>query len=95
MILPVRYLSRLLHGSIDFDTFHLLAVIPRKGKNSIILLAPRDTSKDKFFNLQYGEFSTWYCSIDQLLEAADRYCKIGRYRCWLYRRRYFYLTRRK
>ena len=72
MILPVRYLSRLLHGSIDFDT-----------------------SKDKFFNLQYGEFSTWYCSIDQLLEAADRYCKIGRYRCWLYRRRYFNLTRRK
>ena len=36
-----KYLDRNMHGAIDFDTFYLLAVIPRKGKNPIILLAPK------------------------------------------------------
>ena len=95
MIFTLGFINRRFHGFVDFDTFYLLAAIPRRGKNAILLLAPKNRSKDKFFNLQYGEHSTWYCSIDQLLEAADRYCKIGRYRQWLYRRRYFNLTRRK
>lgn len=95
MILTQKSINRRFHGSVDFDTFYLLAIIPRKDKNAIMLLVPKDRSKDKFFNLRYGNYSTWYCSIDHLLDAAREYCKLGRFRCWLYRRRYFKLTGRK
>lgn len=95
MIITRSFINRHFHGSVDLDTFYLLAIIPRKGKNAIMMLVPKDRSKDKFFNLRYGNYSTWYCGIDHLLDAAREYCKVSRFRCWLYRRRYFKLTRRK
>lgn len=86
-----KYLDRNMHGAIDFDTFYLLAVIPRKGKNPIILLAQKNRIKDKYFNLRYGQYSEWYSSIDNLLSATVEYCGFSKFRCWRCRRRYYRL----
>ena len=91
MMWLAEYLDRNMHGAIDFDTFYLLAVIPRKGKNPIILLAPKNRIKDKYFNLRYGQYCEWYGSIDNLLNAAAEYCGLRKFRCWRYRRRYYRL----
>lgn len=37
-----RYLDKHLRGHIDFGTFHLLAVIPRPGKDAVVLFVPKD-----------------------------------------------------
>ena len=95
MILTRRFINRRFYGTVDFDTFNLLAIIPRKGKGTIFMLVPKDYIKGKHFNLRFGGNSYWYNSIDDLLDAAREYCKISRFHRWLYRHRYFKLTRRK
>ena len=95
MILTRRFINRRFYGAVDFDTFNLLAIIPRKGKGTIFMLVPKDYIKGKHFNLRFGGNSYWYNSIDDLLDAAREYCKISRFHRWLYRHRYFKLTRRK
>lgn len=89
-----RYLDKHLHGHIDLGTFHLLAVFPRLGKDAVVLLAPKDESKDKHFNLQCGSTSLWYSSLDNLLTAAGEYYCLSAYRVWRCRRRYAALKRR-
>ncbi len=59
-----------LSGQIDFDTFLVLAVIKRKGKRNITLLAPKNDSRDKYFNLQDGEQSLWYSSLENMLKVC-------------------------
>ena len=51
MFLFSSYLDRHLHGHIDFSSFYLLAIIPRKNKSAVILLAPRDNQSRTYFNL--------------------------------------------
>ena len=95
MIITRSFINRRFYGAVDFDTFFLLAVIPRKGKGTILMLVPKDYIRGKHFNLRFGGNSFWYNSLDDLLDAAGEYCKICRFRRWLYRRRYFKLTGRK
>ena len=95
MILTRNFINRRFYGSVDFDTFNLLAIIPRKGIGTIFMLVPKDCTRDRYFNLRFGGNSFWYNSIDDLLDAAREYCKLSRFRCWLYRRGYFKLARRK
>ena len=45
MIFTLGFINRRFHGFVDFDTFYLLAAIPRKGKNAILLLAPGASSR--------------------------------------------------
>ncbi len=59
-----------LSGHIDFDTFCVLAVIKRKGKHNMTLLAPKNDSRDKYFNLQDGEQSLWYSSLENMLKIC-------------------------
>ncbi len=59
-----------LSGHIDFDTFCVLAVIKRKGKRNITLLAPKNDSRDKYFNLQDGKQSLWYSSLENMLKVC-------------------------
>lgn len=95
MILTRNFINRRFYGSVDFDTFNLLAIIPRKGKGTIFMLVPKDCTRDKYFNLRFGGNSFWYNSIDDLLDAARECCKLSRFRCRLYRRGYFKMTGRK
>ena len=95
MIITRSFINRRFYGAVDFDTFNLLAIIPRKGKGTIFMLVPKDYTRDKYFNLRFGGNSFWYTSIDNLLDAAGEHCKISRFRRWLYRHRYFKLTGRK
>lgn len=59
-----------LSGQIDFDTFWVLAVIKHKGKHNITLLAPKNDSRDKYFNLQDGKQSLWYTSLENMLKVC-------------------------
>lgn len=89
-----RYLDKHLCGHIDFGTFRLLAVIPRYGKEVVVLLVPKDLREDKHFNLQYGTTSLWYSSLDNMLTAAREYYGITAYQAWRCSRRYAALQRR-
>ena len=94
MFRMARYLDKHLRGHIDFGTFHLLAVIPRHGKDAVVLLVPKDERKDKHFNLQCGAISLWYSSLENMLTAAVEYYGITGYQTWRCRRRYTALRRR-
>ena len=59
-----------LSGHIDFDTFWVLAVIKHKRKRNITLLAPKNESRDKYFNFQDGEQSLWYSSLENMLKVC-------------------------
>ena len=89
-----RYLDKHLRGHIDFGTFHLLAVIPRFGKDAVVLLVPRDLRENNHFNLQCGTTSLWYSSLDNMLTAAREYYGITAYQAWRCSRRYAALQRR-
>ncbi len=66
-----KRLEQLLSGSIDFDTFYLLSAEPVTDNTAVIFLAPKDVSKDKYFNLRYGkENSLWFTSLENMLEFA-------------------------
>lgn len=84
----MRYLDRHLSGCVDFSTFYLLAIIPRKGKPAVVLLCPRDEVHDKHFNLQCGGKSLWFSSLDNMLTAAREYYGVSGIRLWWCRRRY-------
>ena len=60
-----------LCGHIDFDTFWVLGIFKAKNKPSAILLAPKNSRKDKFFNLQLGEKSLWYNSLENMLAVSS------------------------
>ena len=94
MFQMARYLDKHLRGHIDFGTFHLLAVIPRAGKDAVALLVPKDERKDKHFNLQCGTTSLWYSSLDNMPTAAREYYGISGYQAWGCHRRYAALQRR-
>ena len=90
-----RYLDRHLYGHVDFSSFYLLAIIPRKKKPAVILLAPRDNQSRTYFNLQYGDFSLWYATLEEMLTAAQKVCDLTKYQLWRCRRRYRTIQRRK
>ena len=90
-----KYLDRHLYGHVDFSTFYLLTIIPRKGKSAVILLAPRDGKSHTYFNLQYGDFSLWYATLEDMLSAAKNVCGLSRYQLWRCRCRYKTIQRRK
>lgn len=94
MFRMARYLDKHLRGHIDFETFHLLAVIPVPNKDAVVLLVPKDERKDKHFNLQCGSSSLWYSSLENMLTAAVEYYGITAYQAWKCRHRYDALQRR-
>ena len=77
-----------LSGHIDFDTFWMLAVIKRKSKRNITLLAPKNDSRDKYFNLQDGEQSLWYSSLENMLKVCHDLGYISTLRSVLIQHRY-------
>ena len=94
MYRPDKYLDQHLEGHIDFRTFHLLAIVPRKRKPAVILLAPKSSTPHSYFNLQYGQHSMWYVSLEDMLSAARACCGLSRYQIWQCRRRYRSIQRR-
>ena len=90
-----RYLDRHLRGHVDFSSFYLLAIIPRKEKAAVLLLAPKDGKSRTYFNLQYGEYSMFYATLEDMLSAAQKVCGLTRYQLWQCRRRYRTIQRRK
>lgn len=90
-----KYLDRHLYGLVDFSTVHLLAIIPRKNKAAVILLVPRGGQSRTYFNLQYGDFSLWYATLEEMLSAAKKVCGLTRYQLWRCRCRYKTIQRRK
>ena len=93
MLHLTRYLDGHLRGHIDFETFHLLAIIPRSGKDAVVLLIPRDPRKDQYFNLRCGSTSLWYGSLEHMLIAAKEYYGITAFSAWRCRRQYNKLQR--
>ena len=77
-----------LSGHIDFDTFWVLAVIKHKRKRNITLLAPKDNVRDMYFNLQDGEQSLWYTSLESMLNVCRDLGYISTLRCVLIQYKY-------
>lgn len=88
MLRTIRYLDKHLQGHIDFDTFHLLAVIPRGELPPVVMLVPRYANEPQNFNLQVGTKSLWFGSLDNMLTAAQEYYHISDIWLWCCRRRY-------
>ena len=95
MFRMTQYLDKHLCSHIDFGSFHLLALIPRFGKDAVVLLVPKDLREDKHFNLQCGTTSLWYSSLDNMLTAAKEYYGITACQAWQCRCRYAALHRRE
>ena len=88
-----RYFQKHLKGYIDFETFVLIAVIPRKKKNAVILLAPRYIQPYSYFVLQSGKEFTHHSDINTLLTAARKYYGINKFKLWRCRKRYEHFKR--
>ena len=86
------YLQKHLRGHIDFDAFVLIAVIPRRKKDAVVLLAPKYETEYSYFALQNGKNYTYHSCLDNLLTAA-RKCGISRFKLWRCRKRYERLKR--
>lgn len=86
------YLQKHLRGHIDFDAFLLIAVIPRRKKDAVVLLAPKYETEYSYFSLQNGKNYTYHSCLDNLLTAA-RKCGISRFKLWRCRKRYERLKR--
>lgn len=87
-------MERHLRQQIDFSVFHLLSVVPQAHGSTVILLMPRNTAKDKYFNMKRGSESYWYCSLDQMLDACVEGGYISRVHAALLKRSYGKFTRR-
>ena len=87
------YLQKHLRGHIDFDAFVLIAVIPRRKKDAVVLLAPKYETEYSYFALQNGKNYTYHSCLDNLLTAA-RKCGISRCKLWRCRKRYENFKRR-
>lgn len=83
-----RYLQEHLKGHIDFEALVLIAVIPRKKKDAVILLAPRYKHEFAYFLLQCGKDFYHHSDIDTLLSAAHKGFGIGKFKLWRCRKRY-------
>ena len=86
------YLQKHLRGHIDFDAFVLIAVIPRRKKDAVVLLAPKYETEYSYFALQNGTNYTYHSCLDNLLTAA-RKCGISRCKLWRCRKRYEHFKR--
>ena len=86
------YLQKHLRGHIDFDAFVLIAVIPRRKKDAVVLLAPKYETEFSYFALQNGKNYTYHSCLDNLLTAA-RKCGISRFKLWRCRKRYEHFKR--
>ena len=86
------YLQKHLRGHIDFDAFLLIAVIPRRKKDAVVLLAPKYETEYSDFALQNGKNYTYHSCLDNLLTAA-RKCGISRCKLWRCRKRYEHFKR--
>ena len=82
------YLQKHLRGYIDFDAFVLIAIIPRRKKDTVVLLAPKYEREFCYFVLQNGKEFTYYSCLDNLLNAARERCGISRFKLWHCRKRY-------
>ena len=82
------YLQKHLKGYIDFDAFVLLAIIPRKNKDAVALLAPKYEHEFCYFALQNGREYTYHSCLDTLLAAAHQRCGISKFKLWRCRKRY-------
>ena len=81
------YLQKHLRGHIDFDAFVLIAVIPRRKKDAVVLLTPKYQTEYSYFALQNGKNYTYHSCLDNMLTAA-RKCGISRFKLWRCRKRY-------
>ena len=62
-----------LRCNVDFKEHHLLAVIPKAGRITAVLLAPRHPEREySYFCLNLRDNIHWYCTIEELMEACMR-----------------------
>lgn len=82
------YLQKHLRGYIDFESFILIAVIPRKKKDAVVLLAPKYEDEYCYFALQHGRNNSYYSCLDNMLIAARKNYGISKFKLWRCRKRY-------
>ena len=83
-----HYLQKHLRGYIDFDAFVLIAIIPRRKKPAVVLLAPKYEREYCYFALQYGRENSYHSCLDNMLKAARNNYGISKFKLWRCRKRY-------
>lgn len=88
-----RKLEKYLVGSIDFDTFYLVAVEPVNDKYALIILAPKALELHSYFNARYGNTNHWASSIEEATDAAVKAGFISRLKAKKINDRYYNVYR--
>lgn len=66
-------LTKCLNYQLDFSTYFILEVIPRRKKNTVILIAPKFVKGYTYFGmLLNNNGGHWYPNYEQMLDAAVR-----------------------
>jgi len=66
-----KLLDRYLRCSVDFSEFHLLDVIPKRNRETAVLLVPRHPERQySYYALVLHDYSHWYCSFEALMRAC-------------------------
>ena len=74
-----KKLEKYLAGSIDFDTFYLVAAEPVNEKYAVMFLAPKTFGQYKYFNVRYGGDSCgWYNTMEEATDYAVEKCYISK-----------------
>ena len=70
MKFPKR-LTKCLDYHIDFSTFYVLDIIPRKNRSTIVFIVPKKVSEHSYCGILLGDNSGhWYPDYEQMLDAA-------------------------
>ena len=70
MKFPKR-LTKCLNYHLDLSTFYVLDVIPRKGRNTVVLIVPKLIGEHSYCGiLLESNQGHWYPSSEQMLDAA-------------------------
>ena len=73
-------MEHFLKAHIDFATFMLLEVFPQNKKEAVVLLALKDTSKDRYFNLQYEVTNRYFPGIEEMLDYCVKHKYFSKFR---------------
>lgn len=70
MKFPKR-LTKCLNYHLDFSTFFILDIIPRKDRNTIVLVVPKKIREHSYCGILLADNQGhWYPDCEQMLDAA-------------------------
>lgn len=82
------YMNKNVHCDIHLGKFLILDIIPRRNKDTVVMLIPIDASKNRYMTMRIGNVGTWYCTIDQMMGYCTEQRIISPLRAAIIKHRY-------